>query len=333
MSGPDGSAGEPLVAVVVPVYNGAEFLGEALESVRGQTYGHWRCTVIDNVSTDGTADIAERFAGEDDRFWLVRATEHGGIYRNHNRALDAVSDDARYVKVLHADDWLAPTCLERMVDVAERHASVGVVGAWRLFGEDRDLDSLSQAQEVFPGRAIVRQSLTGGPYVTGSPSSLLLRTSAIDAGRPFYDESIWHSDTEAIYAALLHSDLGYVHEVMTYTRLHPGANTPFSDEIRTYAPENILMLLRHGRSALPERQYRRQLAHELLSYGWFLSKQALKPSRHRDPRFREFHLDAIHRIGAELPPRSSLRPVLGAFAGLVRLQGLPRVRGQGSGST
>jgi hypothetical protein len=174
---------------------------------------------------------------------------------------------------------------------------------------------------VFDGREIVRRSLTGGPYVTGSPSSLMLRSGLVDAGRPFYDESIWHSDTEAVYTALLRCDLGFVHAVTTYTRLHPGQNTPFSNEILTYAPENILMLLRHGRTVLSERRYRRQLVKELSSYGWFLAKQLLKPSRHRDPRFRTFHLDAIRRTQHEAPPTSLTAGALRALELLAWLQG------------
>ena len=279
---------------------------------------------MDNVSTDGTVAAVEGVMEENDRIRLLRAEHHVGIYENHNRALAAASPEARYIKVLHADDWLMPECLERMVAVAERHPEVGVVGAWRLFGEERDLDALPVGREVFPGREVVRQGLLGGPYVTGSPSSLLLRASVVGTRTPFYDESLWHSDTEAIYAVLLRSDLGYCHEVLTSTRLHLAANTPFSDDIKTYAPENILMLIRHGRAVLSEREYRRQLMSEVASYGWFLSKQLLKPSRHRDRRFREFHLDVIERIERELPARSLLRVPLVGFEGVVRMQGVPQ---------
>jgi hypothetical protein len=112
-----------------------------------------------------------------------------------------------------------------------------------------------------------------------------------------------------------------VHEIVTFTRLHPAANTPYSNEILTYAPENILMLLRHGRTVLSERGYRRQLVKELSSYGWFLAKQLLKPSRHRDPRFRAFHLDAIRRTQREAQPTSVTASALRALALLAWLQG------------
>ena len=109
---------------------------------------------------------------------------------------------------------------------------------------------------------------------------------------------------------------------MTFTRLHPGANTPFSDDIRTYTPENILMLLRQGPAVLSPRAYRRQLMRELASYGWFLAKQLLKPSRHRDPRFRDFHVDVIRRVRHEVPSVLPVGATLRLFSGLARLQGL-----------
>lgn len=65
----------PLVAVVVPVYNGAEYLGECLESVARQTYPSWRLIVVDNRSTDDSRKIATWYAERDDRVELVAFDE------------------------------------------------------------------------------------------------------------------------------------------------------------------------------------------------------------------------------------------------------------------
>ncbi len=286
----------PVVSVVTPVYNGAAFVGETIRSVLDQTFDAWEYLIVDNASTDGTADVAEAAAAGDPRVRVLRETEFLGIYGNHNRGLRSIDPASRFVKVIHADDWMYPECLERMVDIAERHPSVGLVGAYRLRDRRVGLDGIPWGQETTPGRDILRQSLTGGPYVTGSPSSLLVRTDLFSDESPFYDETFWHSDTEAAYRAMTVSDFGFVHQVLTYTRVHEDSNTPFSERIKTYAPENIRMLLRHGAVALSPDEYRRRLRRELREYRWFLMKQRVKPSRRRDPDFHRYHDGVVAHI-------------------------------------
>src|SRR5262245_55814999 len=109
----------PLVSVITPVHNGAEYLAECIASVLRQTYTHWELLVVDNKSTDATTEVAEEAAQGDPRVQVRREEEFLGVYGSHNRALRAMSPAARYVKFVHADDWLFPECLERMVAVAE----------------------------------------------------------------------------------------------------------------------------------------------------------------------------------------------------------------------
>src|SRR3954471_10873583 len=109
----------PFVSVVTPVYNGGRYLAECVASVAAQTHRDWELVILDNCSTDDTARVAEESAAGDARIRIRRAEHFLDIYGNHNRALAEGSPAARYVKVVHADDWLAPECLERMVAVAE----------------------------------------------------------------------------------------------------------------------------------------------------------------------------------------------------------------------
>ena len=86
-----------------------------------------------------------------------------------------------------------------MVALADSNPQVGLVSAYRLAGEAVDLVGLPYWRTVVPGAEILRQSLLGGPYVTGTPTSVLIRSELIRARQPFYDLTFRHADTEAAY--------------------------------------------------------------------------------------------------------------------------------------
>src|SRR5690348_7040228 len=108
-------AGQPLVSVLTPVYNGEAYLEECIASVLAQTYTNWEYVIVDNASTDGTSEIIRRHAEKDARIRVHRNPSLVPIIRNHNIAVRQASPDARYVKFIYADDVLLPECLERMV--------------------------------------------------------------------------------------------------------------------------------------------------------------------------------------------------------------------------
>jgi glycosyltransferase involved in cell wall biosynthesis len=167
---------EPLVSVLTPVYNGGPYLAECIESVLAQTYRNFEYIVADNASTDESRAIALGYAEHDRRIRVVGYSELLPQHENWNRALTLVSPRARYVKIVHADDWIFEECIARMVELAERHPSVGMVGAYRLDEHRVNLDGLQPSVSVIPGRELARSYLLGGalPYLFGSPTSLLL---------------------------------------------------------------------------------------------------------------------------------------------------------------
>ncbi len=290
---------DPIVSIVTPVYNGGEYLTECIESVLSQTCRDWEYVIMDNCSDDRTREVAEQFAAADERIRYERQAEFVDMVANHNRAFRAISPESRYCKVVQADDWLYSECLERMLDLAESSPNVGVVGAYRLAGDTVDLVGVPYWKSVVPGTEILRQSLLGGPYVTGSPTSVLLRSELIREREPFYDPSFRHADTEAAYWALTRSDFGVVHQVLTFSRQRPDGETPVSLRVNSYYPENLRMLIRYGPGVLSEAEYRRQLRVELRRYVWWQAKQTLRPSRLRDKEFQTYQRSAVDKIAAE----------------------------------
>lgn len=291
----------PLVSVVTPVYNGAAYIAECIESVLRQTYRNWDFTVVDNASTDGTPEIVERLERKDSRVRLRRFDELVPANDNHNRAFRAISAESAYCKVVQADDWLYPECLERMVAVAREAQSVGVVGAYRLWGDQVDLAGLPYQKTVISGRDVLAQSLLHRIRVTGAPTALMYRSRLVRERDPFWASEFEHADTEVAYWVLSRYDFGFVHQVLTFARkAQPGSRmTEWADEMNTYTPENIRFLLRYGPSVLDPHVYRRQLRRELQKYVSFHLRQVPKPSRLADPRFFALHHGEIDAILAE----------------------------------
>jgi glycosyltransferase involved in cell wall biosynthesis len=287
---------QPLVSVVTPVYNGAPYLAECIESVLRQTHKRFEYVISDNRSTDDSLSIARSFAERDER---IRVEAHDEHLTHHleswNRSMRLVAPEAAYVKVVHADDWLYDDCLERMVDVAERHPTVGLVSAYRLDEDTVNLDGLPADVEMLPGRDVARSFLLGGPYpfLFGSPTSVLLRADLVRKRERFYFEGNVHADTEACLEVLSESDFGYVHGVLTYTRRHNEAVTAFTRRIGTYVPADLGVFQRWGPVFLTRDEYDRKLVVRLVGYGAFLAKRARS---WRSAEFRRYHRGRIREV-------------------------------------
>lgn len=120
----------PLVTVVIPTYNHARYVVEAIESVLAQTYRHWEIVVIDDGSTDDTADVIRRYP---DVRYIYQANR--GLPGARNRGLQEARGE--YVVFLDADDRLLPRHLEANVAAFALRPDAGwVAGDFRFLGED-----------------------------------------------------------------------------------------------------------------------------------------------------------------------------------------------------
>ena len=311
----------PLVSVVTPVYNGERHLEECIQSVLRQTCSDWEYVIVDNVSTDNTAAIADRFAAQDPRIKVVHATEFLDIWGNHNRALQHIDRDSQFCKFVQADDWMYPECLERMLSVAQRTPSVGIVSAFGLSGMRVDLDGLFPYwQEVMPGPEALRRLLLGSwmGWVVGGPSCILLRADLVRRQPEFFDRSIWHADADAAFRQLVDSDLGFVHQVLTFMRAEtPSRLTSFSWRVYSFLPMEGRMLIRYGRRVMSPTEYRAGVRRWFRRYARWLVTQCWRPSRLRQKEFQEFHAREIEAMLAEAVGDRETRALLSLIRRLV----------------
>jgi CDP-glycerol glycerophosphotransferase len=108
------------ISVVVPIYDVEDYLEDCLRSLARQTVEDFEAILVDDGSTDSSAQVAERFAATDDRFRLVRRP-NGGLSRARNTGIDAASGD--YLAFLDSDDVLPPNAYELLLGTLARTGS------------------------------------------------------------------------------------------------------------------------------------------------------------------------------------------------------------------
>jgi glycosyltransferase involved in cell wall biosynthesis len=291
----------PLVSIVTPVYNGERYLDECVESVRKQSYTNWEYLIVDNCSTDSTLDIARRHAGLDDRIQIFHYDEFVCVIESHNRALRLISSESKYCKVLSADDCMFPECVARMVDLAEANASVGVVGAYALSGGGTHwrvkFDGLPYLSRVVPGREACRWHLLGGHHFLGVPTSVLYRSDLVRKTTCFYPNLRDHADISAFYVCLDTTDLGFVHDVLTYERVHENALSTEAKRLSTYAGSHLLDVWQYGPLYLMPDELERRLDEVLHNYYGLLASGVVNLER---KEFWGYHKAILEECGLPL---------------------------------
>lgn len=289
------SNAQPLVTVLTPVYNGEKYLAECIESVLAQTYANWEYYIINNRSADRSLEIANSYAAKDPRVRVITNDEFVGIIENHNIAFRQVSAESKYCKVLHAPDWLFPECVEKMVALAEANPSVGIVGAYSLKNDKVICDGLPYPSPVTAGKELGRRTLLGGPNVFGTPTTVLFASDVVRSRPAFYNEASFHADGEACFDVLRDRDFGFVHQVLTYSRVFAEHASRF-DEVCMFLPE-IEILFKYGRDYLSPEEFSRETKRMWDCYYTFIGSKVF---RNRNKQFWPYHRTTLKRLGFSL---------------------------------
>ena len=299
------SSRQPLVSVVTPVHNGEPHLATCIESVLRQTYNNWEYIVVDNCSTDASSVTIRRYADRDPRIRVYTNRDLLPVIANHNAAFRLLAEESRYCKLLHADDFMLPTCLAEMVALGEAAPSVGIVGSYALYGVRVSCQGLSYPtgsspllppHTVISGRDISRLTLLGRLYPFLSPSCLLIRSDLVRARDPYYDERILHADVAACYDLLQKADFGFVHQVLIYVRDHAESITSsFSRRLNRFITANLDLLLRYGPVFLAPEEFEQRRREAMTQYYRFLARNVLR--RVDRAEFWKFHRQELDALG------------------------------------
>ncbi len=244
----------PLVSIVTPVYNGEQYLG----------------------------------------IKVVNCTEFVSVIENHNRAFRLISSDSKYCKVVSADDWLFPECISRMIQVAEAHPSVALVGSYTINRGGVIWVGLPLEKRVFRGREICRQHLLGGPAVMGPPSSVLYRSDVVRAEKSFFPGTALCADEAAYYRVLQHNDFGFVHQILSFERIHEEALNAEQMQLNAFLLNRVGFLVDYGQIYLASEEWEKRFEELLDEYYHYL---ALAVVNLFPARFWDYHNRRLREIG------------------------------------
>lgn len=132
----------PLVSIIVPCYNQAQYLDEALQSVLDQTYENWECIMVNDGSSDNTEEIAQKWVVKDSRF-LYFYKENGGLSSARNLGIEVAKGD--YIQFLDSDDVLDSKKMELSLNEIALNSSDEniIISNFRMFVDNIDMSSNS----------------------------------------------------------------------------------------------------------------------------------------------------------------------------------------------
>lgn len=166
----------PRVSIVIPVFNGEGFLQETVRSVTSQLFEDFELLIINDGSTDRTAEIARDLESNDGRI-LYHEKPNSGVSASRNAGLE--KSRGEFVVFLDADDLLSPDFVQLRVEFLDSHPQVGVCGsAVRMIdGQGRFKDEM--AVLYAPGENMLEDILFYRPGTTTIPSNLMQRRSLL----------------------------------------------------------------------------------------------------------------------------------------------------------
>ena len=194
----------PLVSIVIPAYNNADFLDETLRSVLAQTYRDIEVIVADHASTDATWDVMQRFA-HDERVTLLSTDAGGGALANWNRVSRAAT--GTYLKLVCGDDIISPDIVEKQVAALESNSSAVLAASprdivdadGRPFISKRGLGGL---RGLSSGTEAVRRTVRRGTNIFGEPACVTVRRDVLERVG-WWDSRFPYLIDEATYVRVL----------------------------------------------------------------------------------------------------------------------------------
>jgi glycosyltransferase involved in cell wall biosynthesis len=205
----------PKVSVIIPSYNSAAYMDEAIQSVLNQTFENFELIIVDDCSPDDTDSVVQKYLG-DKRVSYYKNSSNLGLSGNWNKALKFAKGD--YIKFLCSDDKFHPQLLEKFVVIMDQYPQVSLVSSYREeFGlaKVRNEPPFAHLQK---GQKIIVESLKERNWI-GEPTCVMFRKENLRFGE-FNPQYIYYIDWDMWLRQLSIGDCYIIPEILSYFRVH-----------------------------------------------------------------------------------------------------------------
>lgn len=187
------SGEDPLISVIIAVYNGESHIRDCLESLLIQTFREFEIIVVDDGSTDRTVEIVRSFA--DERILLLQLERNRGVSFARNRAAERAR--GRYLSVLDSDDVATPERLSRQAEFMEANPNLGLSGTY--YRLESEMGDAKIAVKPLTHEKIIKGIATACPF---GNTTLIIRKDIYNKIGGFPEE-LDHGEDYHLYAKAL----------------------------------------------------------------------------------------------------------------------------------
>lgn len=220
---------KPSVSVVMSVYNGAEFLHSAIESILGQTFRDFEFIIIDDGSTDESSQIIKSY--EDERINLITQSNHGLVY-SLNKGIGLANGE--YIARMDADDISVPTRFEKQIAVAKK-IKADLIGCSFVYLDQYNRPLIAQAVDPHD-RNLKRALYAGNPFAHGS--TLIKREAITSVGG--YSDDVGPAEDYDLWLRLApNHTFAAPKEILYKWRMNPGGISYTSSASQVACANNL----------------------------------------------------------------------------------------------
>ena len=195
----------PLVSIIVPMYNVEKYIERCIESVKAQTYAQWECICVDDCTPDKSVEILEHLIEGDKRFSILHHDKNRGLSAARNTGTKVAQGD--YVYYLDSDDELTPICIESLVRLAEKYPKAEIIqGSTHSIPDEkddwRDINNKTDYPEYTDDKDwIMRHFYALDNFIPVNAWNKLIKKEWIDAAgdKLLFVEGIIHEDERWLF--------------------------------------------------------------------------------------------------------------------------------------